>query len=120
MPRNYFSRFGGAFHQLVQRSISGKESGVQAQIDVSTGQGESLLGNSGMYHSEHSETYRPLCFCATSHGCCCPVNFHSVNLRISFWSSFMCNFISIFVRAFLLSIHSFTCEFIVIAEGCNV
>ncbi|KAL2487696.1 diphthamide synthesis DPH2 family protein [Forsythia ovata] len=46
MSCNYFSRFGGAFHQLVQRSISGKESGVQAQIDVSTGQGKSLLGNS--------------------------------------------------------------------------
>ncbi|KAL2489374.1 putative protein phosphatase 2C 55 [Forsythia ovata] len=51
MPSNYFSRLGGAFRQGVQRSISGNGIGVQAQIEILTGQGKSLLGNSRMSHT---------------------------------------------------------------------
>ncbi|KAL3845225.1 hypothetical protein ACJIZ3_002628 [Penstemon smallii] len=52
MPSNYFSRLSGAIRQGVQRSVSGKESGVQ---DVLIGQGKLRL-----FHSLSSGTFTHL------------------------------------------------------------
>ncbi|CAI9771430.1 unnamed protein product [Fraxinus pennsylvanica] len=57
MPCNYFSRLGGTLQQGGRRSISGQDVGVQAQIEVLTGLGKSLLGNSRMTYTVPTETF---------------------------------------------------------------
>ncbi|KAK4429166.1 putative protein phosphatase 2C 55 [Sesamum alatum] len=46
MPSNYLSRLHGAIREGVRRSVSGKEGGIQDEVDVLIGQGKVLLGHS--------------------------------------------------------------------------
>ncbi|XP_022875403.1 probable protein phosphatase 2C 55 isoform X7 [Olea europaea var. sylvestris] len=57
MPCNYFLRLSGTLRKGGWRSISGQDSGVQAQIEVLTGLGKSLLGNSRLTCTVPSETF---------------------------------------------------------------
>ncbi|KAG2666585.1 hypothetical protein I3843_15G068600 [Carya illinoinensis] len=52
MPSAYFSRLRAA----IGRSIVGKESGLPDAVDVVIGQGKSLFGSSGLFHSLSSST----------------------------------------------------------------
>ncbi|KAI3464986.1 hypothetical protein Pfo_021649 [Paulownia fortunei] len=60
MSSNYFSRLRSAIRQGVWRSVSGKESGIQDQLDVLIGQGKVLLSHSRLFHSLPSGTFTVL------------------------------------------------------------
>ncbi|XP_051150838.1 probable protein phosphatase 2C 55 [Andrographis paniculata] len=60
MQSNYFSRLFGTVRQGIQRSISGKETGIQYQLDVLIDQGKLLLGHSRLLHHLSSGTFSDL------------------------------------------------------------
>ncbi|PIN12473.1 Serine/threonine protein phosphatase [Handroanthus impetiginosus] len=60
MLSSYFSRLRGAIQQGVWRSISGKETAFQDQVDVLIGQAKLLRGPSSLLHSLTSGTFTDL------------------------------------------------------------
>ncbi|KAL3840316.1 hypothetical protein ACJIZ3_024907 [Penstemon smallii] len=60
MPSNYFSRLRSAIRLGIPKSISGKDSGIQEQVDVLIGQGKFSLGHLKLFHSLPSVTFTDL------------------------------------------------------------
>lgn len=51
MPNNYLLRLSRAARQGLQKSISGKESGLQDPVEILIAQGRLLFGNSKCFYS---------------------------------------------------------------------
>jgi len=60
MPSTYFSSLGAAFKREIQRSISGKEGGLQEPLGVFVGQGKLLFGSNRWFHSTAFATHADL------------------------------------------------------------